>query len=153
MNKVQTIKRLCGSYINNAGMIGALYVIVPVLIWFGWVLVAVPFRPVYLLRLAVCIIVGGAVGAFLNRRGISLWMIKHRSPKGPATPVDGALIGGGTGFGCCLLPALTSFILTSDPENAQRFVMAAWGGAALLGGLVGLVLGAIGRRYVDREWP
>jgi len=148
-----TVRRLTEAYVRNAAVIGALYVIVPTLGWFGWVLGAGPFRAVYALRLVLAVVGGGAVGAYLSRFGLSLWVAKHRSPVGPATIADGALIGAGVGFGCSFLPALTSFIATNHPELAKTFVLASWAGGAALGALIGSVLGAVGRNTIEREPP
>ncbi len=147
------VRRLAEGYIRNAATLGALYVIVPTLGWFGWVLGAAPFRAVYVLRLVLATVGGGALGACLNRYGLALWIAKHRSPAGPATIADGALIGAGVGFGCSFLPALTSFIATNHPELAKSFVLVAWAGGAALGALIGSALGAVGRNVFEREPP
>src|SRR5690349_1389413 len=101
------MKKLCDLYVAKAGLIGALYCIVPTLIGFGIMFCAVPFRSVYLLRLAIAICVGGPVAAWLNRFGLSLWMIKHASSNGPATVLDGALIGWFLGMGMAVIPAFS----------------------------------------------
>jgi hypothetical protein len=146
-------RRLTDAYVRNAALIGALYVVVPTLGWFGWILGAAPFREVYALRLVLAVVGGGAIGACLNRYGLSLWILKHRSSAGPATVADGALIGGGVGFGCSCLPALTSFISTHHPELAKAFVLVAWAGGAALGALIGTLLAAVGRQTIDRQPP
>jgi len=147
------LQRLCDSYVRNAATIGALYVVVPTLIWFGLCLALWPLRPVYILRLALAAVVGGAASAFLNRYGVDLWILKHRSRQGPATLLDGALIGAGVGFGCAFLPPLTNLISSTDLEFVKLFVLAVWAGGALVGGLNGLWLTAVGRAHFAREWP
>ena len=91
------MKKLCDLYVAKAGFIGALYCIVPTLIGFAVVFCVVPFRQVYLHRLAIAILVGGPVAACLNRFGLSLWMIKHTSrprARQPALPsVEGRWLG------------------------------------------------------------
>lgn len=146
-------KRACDWYRRNARLLGALYVIVPVLVWFLWALVSVPFRPVYALRVILTVLIGAPLGAYVHELGLSLWTIKHRSPKGPATLADGALIGAAVGFGCAFVGPLTALIMTNHPEQAKVFVIVSWAGAALLGGLIGLLLAAVGREHVRREWP
>ncbi len=153
VRKSQGMKRVCDWYIRNAVILGVVYAVVPSLIWYGAGLASGQFRAVYLLRLAVALVAGGAVGAFVNHFGVSLWIIKHRSVKGPGTLLDGAAIGAGVGLGCSLVPPLTALIQSSDPEYAKAVIIAAWVAAAALGALVGLVLAGGGRQYVHREWP
>ena len=153
MSTSERLERACNGYIHNAQLVGVLYVVVPALLWYLWVAAVAPFRWVYPLRLVLSLAAGAPIGGFLNRSGLWLWIVKHRSPCGPATLTDGALIGGAVGFGCALLPALTSLIATNHPEAAKAFVIVAWAGAALLGAVIGIALAAIGRDRIEREWP
>jgi len=135
-------------YIDNAWVIGALYCIVPSLVWFIAVFVAVPFREVYLLRLALCVIVGGYIGARLNVIGLRAWLNKHTSSRGPATVFDGVIAGSLVGLGIALLPPLTSLIATNHPEEARRFIVFCWTMSLLMGGAIGGVLAIVGIRQI-----
>jgi hypothetical protein len=143
--------KLCDLYVAKAGLIGALYCIIPTLMGFAIGLTVVPFRQVYLVRLAVAILVGGPVAAWLNRFGLSLWMIKHNSPKGPATILDGALIGWFLGMGMAVVPAFTHFIASNGMSDTKTLVIAIWFIAGVLGAIIGGVLGFVGAKYLDRQ--
>jgi hypothetical protein len=142
----RSLKSTCEWYIRHVRAIGSLYVIVPTLGWFAVVFATVPLRHVYLLRLALSLVVGGIIGAHANRYGVALWLAKHRSSARGATLADGILVGTAVGFWCAAFPPLTSLILSSDLGQAKTFIIMSWGGAAILGGLVGLLLGSVGRR-------
>ena len=145
------MKKLCDLYISMAGLIGALYCIVPTLIGFAVVFCEVPFRQVYLYRLAIAILVGGPVAAWLNRFGLSLWLFKHSSPKGPATVVDGALIGWFLGMGMAVIPAFTHFIGSNGMDGTKTIVIAIWSIAGVVGAILGAMLGLVGTTYLDRK--
>jgi hypothetical protein len=145
------MKKLCDLYVAKAGLIGALYCIIPTLMGFAIGLTVVPFRQVYLVRLAVAILVGGPVAAWLNRFGLSLWMIKHNSPKGPATVLDGALIGWFLGMGMAVVPAFTHFIASNGMSDTKTLVIAIWFIAGVLGAIIGGVLGFVAAKYLDRQ--
>ena len=147
----EIVKRVCAVYIRHAGLIGALYAIVPVALWFGLCLIFIPFREVYLLRLVLSLLVGGGMGAYLNRFGLKLWLLKHRSTEGPATVLDGALIGGAIGAGIALLPPLTALIGSNDLEVAKTFIIVSWLAACFLGLIIGGTLAVFGRAHVERE--
>ena len=93
------MKRLCDLYIRHAGWIGAIFCAVPTLVWFVAMLISIPFREVYLLRLGLCLVVGCPIAAYLNRYGVNAWLCKHRSQTGPATTIDGVLVGAAIGIG------------------------------------------------------
>ena len=112
------MKRVCGFYIQHAGLIGAIYCAIPTIIWFITTLLFVPFREVYLLRLGLCLVLGCTIAAYLNRYGVEIWLCKHRSVNGPATVIDGILIGAAIGIGSALLPTLTVLISSSNLERA-----------------------------------
>ena len=146
------MKRACRFYIRNAGIIGALYCIIPTLAYFAVMLSIVPaVRNVYFLRLGLAVVVGGAVGAYINRFGLSLWLVKHRSSEGPAGILNGALVGAGIGSGTALLPSLTGLIGTNHPEQALTFAVVTWVAATALGVVIGTVLAAVGRKHVERS--
>ena len=145
------MKKLCDLYVAKAGLIGALYCIVPTLIGFGIMFCVVPFREVYLLRLAIAIFVGGPVAAWLNRFGLSLWMFKHASPRGPATVPDGALIGWFLGMGMAVIPAFTHFIGSNGMDGTKTIVLLIWFIAGTVGAVLGGVIGSIGVKYLDRQ--
>jgi len=148
-----TVPRLCNVYIRNPCLIGALYGGVPTLLCFGCMFVMLPFREVYVLRLVIALVLAVVAGAGLNRYGLSLWLLKHRSSEGPAGPSDGAFIGGAIGAGTQLLAPLTSFIGTNHPEEAKTFIICAFLAGTVGGMLIGVLLGAIGRKHVDRAAP
>lgn len=142
------MRRICDAYIRSAGLIGALYAIVPSSLRYAAAFSSGHFRTVYLLRLAVSVIVGGVMGAWVHRAGVALWLAKHRSVQGPTTLLDGALIGAGVGLGCSLLPPVTSLISSSDLHYAGQAIVLSYAAAGLLGGLIGVVLTAMGRAQV-----
>ena len=145
------MKKLCDLYVAKAGVIGALYCMVPTLIGFVVVFCVMPFRQVYLYRLAIAILVGVPVAAYLNRFGLSLWMIKHASPKGPATVLDGMLMGSFLGMGMAVIPAFTHFIASSNVSRTQTIVLGIWLVAGVVGAIIGGILGMVGRKYLDRQ--
>ena len=147
------MNRLCEGYIRHAKLIGAFYCLIPTVAWFAGLMFVVPFREVYLIRLALALFVGGAVAACINDYGVRLWLIKHRSREGPATVVDGILIGAGVGIGTTLLPPLTSLISTHHPEEAKLFIILSWSAGIVFGGLIGGVLSSIGWRYIPHPLP
>ncbi|MBM3333464.1 hypothetical protein FJY63_02270 [Candidatus Sumerlaeota bacterium] len=151
MDRNDKIKRLCDFYIRRVAIIGALYCIVPTVVGYaaGFVLVR-PFRTVYVLRMMLSLVIGGPVAAYVNRFGLSLWLIKHRSAQGPATVLDGALIGAASGIGTALLPPLTALIATNHPERAKVFIIVTWLISIVLGAVIGGTLAALGRKHVER---
>ena len=144
------MKRLVDVYLRYAGLIGAVYCAVPSLGWFLVTVVFVRFREVYLLRLGLCLTIGCAIAAFLNRFGLEMWLTKHRSKDGPATVRDGALIGAAIGVGSALLPTLSAMIKTSNPDVAKTFIIVTYLSATLVGGVFGTVIAMIGRRHLER---
>ncbi len=151
MTEAEHMRRLCQLYIRRVKVIGVLYCAVPTLVWFLAVVATVPFRSVYVLRMGLSLVVGGCIGAQLNRFGLSLWLTKHRSQDGPATVADGALIGAGIGVGTSFLPPLTSLIGTHHLEAAKWFIICSWIAAAVAGALIGSVLAVVGRRHIKRK--
>jgi len=147
------MNRLCEGYIRHAKLIGAFFCWIPTVAWFAGLMFVVPFREVYLLRLAMALFVGGAVAACINDYGVRLWLIKHRSKEGPATVSDGLLIGAGVGIGTTLLPPLTALISTHHPEEAKLFIILSWSAGIVFGGLIGGVLASIGRKYLSQTAP
>ena len=143
------MKALCDSYIRHAGFIGVLFCTVPNLVWFIAALLLVPFREVYLLRLILSIVIGCPIAAYLNRYGVDIWLLKHRSTKGPATIVDGALVGAAIGVGSALLPTLTILIASNHIEIAKTIVIITYFSAALAGTVLGSILATIARKYVN----
>ena len=135
-------------YIRKAGWIGACYCAIPSLVWFGGTVLVVPFRSVYVLRLALCLLVGCPLAARINRVGLELWLAKHRGPAGPATLLDGLFVGAAVGLGTALLPTLTTLIATNHAEMAKTFVIATYVAAAALGATLGLVFAVLGRKYL-----
>ena len=144
------MKRLCNFYIRHAGPIGAAYCAIPAIVWILATSALVGFREVYLLRLGLCLVFGCAIAAYLNRYGVNAWLCKHRSTIGPATVRDGALIGAAVGIGSALLPALTALIRTNHLKMAKTFIIVTYLGTALVGAVMGSMLAAIGRKYIDR---
>lgn len=147
------MKRLCEWYIRHAGWIGTAFCAVPTLTWFAVMLLSIPFREVYLLRLGLCLAVGCPVAGFLNRYGVDAWLGKHRSAAGPATVLDGVLVGAGIGIGSTLLPPLSALISTHHPEEAKTFIIICYLAFTLAGALMGAALAAIGRKHADRTHP
>jgi hypothetical protein len=139
-------------YVQHAGLVGALYCALPAVTWFVLALLLVPFRPVYGLRLVLSLVVGCPIGAYINRQGVAMWLAKHREPSGPAGALDGALVGASVGIGTALLPTLILFLISSsDVDRAKGFVILTYLAAAAVGAANGAVLGAVGRRYLERS--
>ena len=101
--------------------------------------------------MAIAILVGGPVAAWLNRFGLSLWMIKHASPKGPATVLDGMLIGWFLGMGVAVIPAFVHFIASNGMDGTKTIVIAIWFLAGVVGAIIGDTLGLVGTKYLDRQ--
>ena len=142
------MKKLCDLYIQHAGWVGVFHCALPSLVWFGSMLVFVPFREVYFVRLVLCLAVGCPVGAYLNRYSVDMWLAKHRSDSGPASVIDGTLNGAAVGIGTALLPALTSLISSNHPEMAKTFIIVSYIAAAFAGGVIGTMVAAVGRKYL-----
>lgn len=143
------MKRLCDFYIRHAGLIGALYCAIPNIVWFVLALLFVPFREVYLLRLVLSLAVGCTIAAYLNRYGVETWLSKHRSPNGPATILDGVLIGAAIGIGSALLPTLSVLICSNHLETAKTAIIFTYLSATFLGGVFGALIARIAQKYVE----
>jgi len=148
-----TMKRLCDFYIRWVATIGALYCIVPTLIWFAVLFLSVPFRSVYVLRLILAVGIGGPLAGFSNRAGLRFWLIKHGSSDGPATVLDGILIGAACGMGTVLVPPLTSLIASHHLQQARSLIIVLWLVGMAVGCLIGGTLAAIGRRHIRGGKP
>ncbi|HEX2972438.1 MAG TPA: hypothetical protein VHP11_08895 [Tepidisphaeraceae bacterium] len=92
------------------------------------------------------------IAAYVNAFGLRLWLIKHRSTEGLATVPDGFLIGTGVGLAAVFVPPLLSLIAIHHPEEAKLLIIAGWGARVLVGGMIGAMLAAIGRKYVSRTF-
>ena len=68
---------------------------------------------------------------------------------GPAKISDGTLNGAAVGIGTALLPALTSLISTNHPEMAKTFIIVSYVASALVGGIIGTLFAALGRKYLE----
>jgi len=143
------MKRLCDLYIRHSGLVGALFCAVPTVAWFVGMFVILPFRSVYVMRAILSLFVGCGMGVFLNRFGVSMWLSKHHSKDGPATAIDGMLVGAAIGIGIALLPTLTSLIGTNHPEQAKSFIIISCLGATAVGACFGATLGAIGHKHIS----
>ena len=146
------MERFCAWYIQRAKLAGVFYGCVPTVVWFAIMMFIVPFREVYLLRLALAIVIGGYIAAHVNDYGVHLWLIKHRSKEGPATVVDGILIGAGVGIGTTFFPPITSLIATNHPEEAKLLIILSWSAGIVFGGLIGGMLASIGRKHLDHAF-
>ncbi len=144
----EKMKRLCEWYILHAKLIGVFYCWIPTLAWFVAMFFVVPFREVYLLRLVLSLLLGGCLAAWINDYAVRLWLVKHRSQEGPATVIDGILIGAGVGIGTTFLPPLTSLIATHHPDEAKLLILVSWGAGIVFGGVIGGLLASIGRRVL-----
>lgn len=143
------MKRLCALYIRHAGWIGVIYCAAPNLVWFIAALLFVPFRTVYMLRLVLSLAVGCPIAAYLNRYGVEVWLCKHGSADGPATILDGVLVGAAIGIGSALLPTLTLLIRSSSAETAKTIIIVTYLSATLIGAVFGAILATIARKYVE----
>jgi len=143
------MKRFCDFYVGHAGIIGALYCAIPTLLWFLGALVFGQFRQVYVLRMVLSLGMGGGLAAYVHRFGLSLWLAKHRSQYGPATVMDGTLIGAAVGLGVELVPPLAGLIRYSSFERAISLIICVWLIAIVVGAILGGVLAAMGRRVLE----
>ena len=78
-------------------------------------------------------------------------MSKHASPKGPATVLDGALIGWFLGMGMAVIPAFTHFIASNGMDGTKTIVIAIWFIAGVVGAMIGGAVGWVGAKYLDRR--
>ena len=143
------MKKLCDLYIRYAVFIGVLFCAVPNLAWFVGGLFLVPFREVYLLRLALSLVIGCPIAAYLNRYGVDIWLLKHHSTRGPATIFDGSLVGAAIGVGSALLPTLTLLIASNHIEVAKNLLIITYLSAALVGVVFGTILATRARKYAN----
>jgi len=150
MESAARMRGLCDFYVRHVAVIGALYCVVPTVVWFAGAFATLPFRWVYVLRMALSLALGAPIAAYVNRFGLSLWLLKHRSAEGPATVLDGMLIGAACGIGSALVPPLTALISSNHPEEARALILATWLIAIVLGSLIGSALAAIGRKCIER---
>ena len=145
------MKKLCDLYIRRAGLVGVFHCALPSFGWFVSMLLFVPLREVYIVRLALCLAVGCPIGAYLNRYSIDMWLLKHHSDSGPAKIIDGTLNGAAVGIGTALLPALTSLISTNHLAMAKTFIIVSYIAATVVGGIIGTMFAAVGQKYVGVE--
>jgi hypothetical protein len=141
------MEKLCELYIKRAGLVGLFHCAIPSLGWFIGMLLFVPYREVYLLRLGLCLVIGCPIGAFLNRYSVDMWLAKHHSASGPARIIDGTLNGAAVGIGTALLPSLTSLISSNHLEMAKTFIIVSYVASAFVGGIIGTIIAAVGRKY------
>jgi len=142
------MKKLCELYIKRAGLVGIFHCAIPTIAWMGYILLMVPFREVYLLRLALCLFIGCPIGAYLNRHSVDMWLSKHQGSFGPAKIIDGTINGAAVGMGTALLPALTSLISTHHLEMAKTFIIVTYVASAAVGAIIGSMVSAVGRKYI-----
>jgi hypothetical protein len=142
------LKRLSDTYLQHLRLIGALYCLVPVGLWLVALLVLIPFREVYVLRLILSVVGGGYLAARANEYGVTLWLSKHRSSAGPATVADGALIGAAVGMAVSLIPPLTNLIASNHPDEARLAIIICWLVSMLCGAALGGTLAVIGRQQI-----
>ena len=142
------MKKLCDLYIKRAGWVGVFHCALPSLGWFVSMLLFVPFREVYLVRLALCLAVGCPIGAYLNRYSVDMWLVNHFSDSGPAKIMSGTLNGAAVGIGTALLPALTALIGSNHLEMAKTFIIVSYVASAFVGGIIGTMVAAVGRKYI-----
>jgi hypothetical protein len=143
------MQRFAESYIRRAKLAGVLYCVIPSVAWFVVGVCLIPFREVYLLRLAIAVIVGGGIAAWLHEYGVKLWLIKHRSVEGPATVVDGAIIGAAVGVSIQVVPALTGLIATNHLEEAKSTIIGVWLVSTVVGAIIGSLMASVWGRYVS----
>ena len=147
--EVLKMKHICDFYIRHAGWIGAAYCAIPNLAWFLGTFVFIPFRTVYLLRVSLSLLVGCVISAYLNRYGVDAWLRKHRSTDGPATVIDGILVGAAVGIGSAILPTLSALISSSCIEKAKTIIIITYLAATFIGAIFGAGLARIAQKYVE----
>ena len=145
------MKLLCNFYIKHAGLIGVAYCLIPNIMWFVGAFIFGVFREVYLIRLVISLLIGCPIAGYLNRYGVEIWLCKHESKNGPATLIDGILIGSAVGFGSAILPTLSVFISSSNFERAKTIVIITYLIVSCLGGIFGLILSSIARKYLNEK--
>jgi len=145
------MNKLVKAYLRHPRLIGSLYCILPTCAFFIGDLAMLEFRPVYLLRLAISVVLGGWLSGWLNEFGLKLVLIKHRSKEGPATVLDGAVVGASVGIGCALIPAASLLISSSHLEYAKWAVIGLWFEGLVSGGMVGAILASVGLKRIPRK--
>jgi hypothetical protein len=88
------------------------------------------------------------ISAYLNRYGVDAWLRKHRSTDGPATVLDGVLVGAAIGIGSALLPTLSALISSSCIETAKTTIIITYLAATSVGAILGAGLARIAQKYV-----
>ena len=145
------MKNLVDLYIRRVRTIGALYAIIPTLVWMAGTFWLMPFRYTYVLRTVLAVCVGGWIAAIANEYAVRLWLVLHRSPQGPAGAWDGMMLGAAAGFGTAFVAPLTALIRSHHLDEAVTFIMASWLVSAMIGCFWGAVLGSFGAAHVSRE--
>jgi hypothetical protein len=141
------MKKLSDLYIKRAGLVGVFHCALPSFGWFVGMVLFVPFREIYIVRLILCLAVGCPIGAYLNRYSVDIWLLKHHRGSGPAKIIGGTLNGAAVGMGTAFLSVLTSLISTNHLEMAKTFIIVSYIASALLGGIIGTVFASVGRKY------
>jgi hypothetical protein len=144
------INRFGEAYIHHAKLAGALYCIVPWVAGFVGMFFTLPFREVYMLRLGLIVVIGGGIAAWLHEYGVKSWLVKHRSAEGPATVMDGAMIGAAVGLGIQILPSLTGLIGTNHPDEAKTIIIIIWIAGMVIGAFIGSLLAYMWGQYISR---
>ena len=140
-------------YVKHLGLMGLIYGLVPILVVFGTAPLWAPYRPVFWVRLALALLACFTVAPLISIYAGNLWLIKHRSPKGPISILDGGLIGAATAVGIAYLPPMTGLIDSSNIEFAKTALIITWLAAPVAGFIVGALICPVGRKHISREWP
>lgn len=142
------MKNICLGYIKHVRLIGALMTIIPVLLAYGYTFMTMPYREVYLLRLALSIIFGGLAGAYANRFAVNNWQARVRSKNIGESIRIGAAGGLFAGIGNAALPPLFTLISSNHIEMAKDMIIGVTAFGAVSGLLLGGSLGLIGATYL-----
>ena len=145
------LRRVADFYVRRAGLIGFLYGVVPCLIGYAWLFFAHSFRSVYVLRFVLSLPIAGLSGACMNRYGLEFWLTRHRSPEGPATVLDGMMVGAWIGVATAFVTPFLSLIGTNHPEQAKSVIIWSWLSAALIGLVWGGIITALAGEHVPRD--
>ena len=142
-------ERIGSFYTRKIWLFATLYCVIPVSIWFIWVILTNPFREIYLVRIAISFIIGIPISIFFNKYGVELWLMKNENKK--AEVLDGVLIGGFVGAWTVMIPVFTSLIYTNHLEQAKTFIIIAWLISVAVGSIIGGFLANIGRKNLPKK--
>ncbi|MDD2715539.1 MAG: hypothetical protein PHW04_06555 [Candidatus Wallbacteria bacterium] len=142
------MKPVCQAYVKNIRLIGALMSIIPTVATSIYILFNCRFRPVYLLRLLLSLGFGGLAGAMSNEMAVKAWLKLIKEKNLEKAVKQGAVGGLLAGITTAIVPPLTGFISSSNPDKANKILVSSVFSGAVIGTLFGSFLGYMGFKYM-----